>query len=68
MRPSNNLKNNTPSDTYWQVQLVCMKVVAHNSSEPTLEYNQKQRLMMNQGSLRPFKPPRELQKYFAVSD
>ena len=26
MRPSNNLENKTISDSYWRVQLVCMKV------------------------------------------
>ena len=30
MRPSNNLENKTPSDTYWRVQLVCVKVQIHN--------------------------------------
>ena len=40
MRPSDNLKNKTLSDTYRRVQLVCMKVQAHSSLEPPLEYNQ----------------------------
>ena len=40
MKPSNNLENKTPSDTYWRVQLVCQKVQAHTSLEPPLEYNQ----------------------------
>ena len=39
MRPSNKLENKIPSDTYWRIQLVCMKVHAHFSLEPTLEYN-----------------------------
>ena len=26
MRPSNNLENKTPSDTYWRIQLVFMNV------------------------------------------
>ena len=51
MRPSNNLENKTPSDTYRRVQLVCMKVQSHNSLEPPLEYNQDQTPLMNQGSL-----------------
>ena len=36
MRPSNNLEQKTPSGIYWRVQLVCMKVQAHNfhNSEP----------------------------------
>ena len=51
MRPSNNLENKTPSDTYGRVQPVCMKAQAHSSLEPPLEYNQDQRPVMNQGSL-----------------
>ena len=39
---SNNLENKTLSDTYWRVQLVCMKVLAHSSLEPPLEYKQDQ--------------------------
>ena len=54
MRPSNNLENTTPSDPYWRVQLVCMKVEAHSSLEPPLEYNQDQMPLMNQGSLKSF--------------
>ena len=49
MRPSNNLENKPPSDTYWRVQLVCRKVQAHSSLEPLLKYNQDQTLLMNQG-------------------
>ena len=33
MKPSNNLENKTPSDTYGRVQLVCKKVQAHSSLE-----------------------------------
>ena len=51
MRPSNNLENATPSETYWRVQLVCMNVQAHNSLEPPLEHNQDQTPLMNQGLL-----------------
>ena len=40
MRPSNNLESKTPSDKCGRVQLVCMKVQAHSSSEPPLKYNQ----------------------------
>ena len=47
MRPSNNLENKTPSDKYWRVQLVCMKVQAHSSLEPPLKYNQDQVPLMN---------------------
>ena len=36
MRPCNNLEIKTGSDTYWRVQLVCMKVQAHSSLEPPL--------------------------------
>ena len=31
-------KKKALSDTYWRVQLVCMKVQAHSSLEPPLEY------------------------------
>ena len=34
MKPSNNLENKTPSDTYWRIQ-------AHSSLEPPLEYIQE---------------------------
>ena len=44
MKPSNNLENKTPSDTYRRVQLICKKVPAHSSIEPPLEYNQDQML------------------------
>ena len=30
MKPSNNLENKTPSDTYWRIE----KVQAHSSLEP----------------------------------
>ena len=39
MKPSSNLENKTPSDTYEGVQLVCKKVPALISLEPPLEYN-----------------------------
>ena len=42
MRPSNNLENETASDTYWIVQLVCIKIQAHSSIEPPPEYYQDQ--------------------------
>ena len=52
MKPSKNLENKTPSDTYWQVQLVWKKVQAHSFLEP---YNQEQMMSLkNQGSLWPF--------------
>ena len=54
MRPSNNLENKRLSDTFWTVQLVCIKVQAHSSVEPSLEYNQDQMSLMNQGLLSPF--------------
>ena len=50
-RPSNNLETKAPSDTYWRVQLVFMKVKAYNSLEPPLEYNQDEMPLTNQGSL-----------------
>ena len=49
MRPSNNLENETLSDTYWRVQLVCLKVQAH-SLEPLeipLEHNQDRTPLTN---------------------
>ena len=66
MRPSNNLDNKTPSDFYWSVQLVYMKVQAHSFLEPPMEYNKDQGLLISQGSLRPFQTVWELQKYYAV--
>ena len=51
MGPFNNLENKIPWETYWCVQLVCMKVQAHSSLEPPIEYNQVQMPLMNQGSL-----------------
>ena len=55
MKASNNLENMTPSDTYWIVQLVFKKVQNHSFLEPSLEYNQDQVPVTNQGSLWPFK-------------
>ena len=46
-----NLENTTLPDTYCRVQLVCMKIQAHSSLEPPLEYNQDQTPSMNRGSL-----------------
>ena len=40
MKPSNNLENKTPKDSYWRVQLICKKVPARSSLEAPLEYNQ----------------------------
>ena len=40
MKPSNNLENKTPYETYWRVQLICKKVPARSFLEPPLEYNQ----------------------------
>ena len=54
MKPSNNLENKTPSDTYWRVQLVCKKVQAHSSLEPLIEYNKDKTPLVNQGSLGTF--------------
>ena len=54
MKPSNNVENKTPSDTYLRVQLEFKKVQAHNSLEPPLEYNKDQMPLANQGSLWPF--------------
>ena len=54
MKPSNNVENKTPPDTYWRIQLVCKKVQAHSSLEPPLEYSQDQTPLTNQVSLLPF--------------
>ena len=51
---SKNLENKTPIDTFWRVQLVCMKVWAHRSLEPPLKHSQDQTSLMNQGLLWPF--------------
>ena len=51
MKPSNNLENETPSDTHGRIQLVCKKFQAHSSLEPPLEYNQDQMPLTNQDSL-----------------
>ena len=42
MKPSDNLENKSPSDTFWIVQLVFKKVQARSSLEPPLEYIQHQ--------------------------
>ena len=67
MRPSNNLENKTPSDTYRKIELVCMKVQSHSSLEPPLEYNQDQMPLLNEGLLWRFEPYWKLQIY-AISD
>ena len=51
MKPSKNLEDKTPADTYCRVRLVCRKAQAHSSLEPPLEYNQDQMPLTNQGSL-----------------
>ena len=51
MRPTKNLENNIPSDTYGRVQLECMKVQAYSSSKTPLDYIQDQTLLTNQGWL-----------------
>ena len=48
MKPSNNLENKTPPDTYWRVQLVCTNVQTHSSLETLLEYNQDAIPLINQ--------------------
>ena len=45
MKPSNNLENKTPYETYWRVQLICKKVPARSFLEPPLEYNQDQKVL-----------------------
>ena len=44
MKPFKNLESRIPSDTYWKIQLVCLKVQVHSSLEPPLEYNKDQML------------------------
>ena len=45
----NNPKNKIPSDTFWRVQLACMKVEVHSSLiPPPLEYHQDHKLLKNQ--------------------
>ena len=51
MKPPNNLEKKILSDTYRRVQLVRMKVQAHSSLEPPLEYNHDQIPLMNQGKI-----------------
>ena len=48
MKASNNLEKKSPSDAYWRVQLVCVKVQVHSSSELPQEYNQNQTNLTNQ--------------------
>ena len=52
MRP--HMRTVKKKDIYWKVKLVCMKVQAHSSYEPPLEYNQDQTPLTNQDSLWPF--------------
>ena len=40
MKPSNNLENKTPSDTYWRVQPIWKEFQAYTSLEPPQECNQ----------------------------
>ena len=49
MKPSKNLENKTPSDTYWRVQLERKKLQANSSLESPLGYNQDQKALTNQG-------------------
>ena len=51
MKPSINLENKTPLDTYGRVQLVRKKVQAHSSLEPPPEHNHDQMPLPNQGLL-----------------
>ena len=41
-------KNSIPLDTYYRVQLECMKVQAHSALEIPLECNQDQKPLANQ--------------------
>ena len=51
MKPSNNLENKTPLDTFWKVQIVFKKVQACSSLESPVEYNQDKIRLTNQGPL-----------------
>ena len=51
MKPSNNLENKIPSDTYRRVQLVYKKVQFQSFLEPPLEYDKDHTPLTNQGSL-----------------
>ena len=45
----NNPEKKSPSDTYWRVWLVCIKVQAHSPLELTLDCNQDWMPVKNQG-------------------
>ena len=51
MRPSNNQENKILLDRYQRAKLVCTKIQAHISSEPTLEYDQDQIDVFNESRL-----------------
>ena len=51
MKPSNNMENKTPSDTHLRVQLVREKVQNQSPLEGSVEYNQDQMPLTNQGLL-----------------
>ena len=46
MRPLKNMENKIPSDKFGRVQLICVEVQAHISSEPPQYYNQDQTPLM----------------------
>ena len=46
---SKNLENKIPSDNYWRVRLVSINAQSHIPLEPSLEHNQDQTHLMNQG-------------------
>ena len=50
------MENKAPSDMYWRVQAVCVKVQADSSLELPLKHNQDQMSLMSQGWLWPFWP------------
>ena len=54
MKPSGILEHNTPSGTYWRVQVVGKKVQGHSSLESPLECNPDQMPSTNQSLLWPF--------------
>ena len=54
MKASKNLEKKSPSDAYWRVQLLYMKVQVYSSLELPQEYNQNHTNLTNQNFLWPF--------------
>ena len=54
-------------DFSWRAQLICMKIEAHSSSEPPVEYNQDQAPLRNQDWSWPFYLTWKLREDYVVS-